>query len=456
MSNYVVMPKLGLTMESGVIIRWNKHEGDRVERGDVLLEVESDKSTVEVEAQYAGILIKQYFYEGTEIPCGDVIAVIGKQGDPFPGRPPRAHKEGTSSSPPLDIKVQPEQQAGVQGGEVKIRKAKIIASPRARRYAYERGIDLSCVSSGSGAGGRIEQRDVIAYENAVVTKSETKVSPLAQQLAVKYGVDTAFLRGSGSGGRILKEDVLYAIEKQQEENPLAGDAEPGAIHLPVSKTRAIIAQRLSKSKFTSPHFYLQLSVDMRQAVATRNEFNNLNPGKKVGWNSIFVKVVSIAFRKHPYINSSLRADTVILHQRHDIAVAAATESGLLAPVVCNCQSKTITQIEEKLRELIRKARNGKLTPVDYQNSTFTISNLGMYDIENFTAIINPPAAAILAVGKITERAVVVDHEIAVRPMINLILSCDHRVIDGAIGAAFLKEVKNILQTPLLDYFCERC
>jgi pyruvate dehydrogenase E2 component (dihydrolipoamide acetyltransferase) len=438
-------------MESGVIVGWRKEKGDRVEKGDVLVEVESDKSTVEVESQYSGTLLKQYFDEGADIPCGDVIAVIGKEGDSYPERPPRLQVENIPSATSIAAVSQPGETSR-QMETAKTQREKHIASPRARRYARERGIDLTMLPSGSGAGGRIEQRDVVSYEKLIKARSENKLSPVAQKLALESGIDVSSVKGSGPGGRILKEDVLRAIDSKRARKPEAEPISAESEEIPISRMRATIARRLSESKFTSPHYYEQLSVNMEQAIAARSKFNTENPERKVSWNSIFIKVVSIALGKHPHMNSSFRADSIILHRCHDIAVAVATENGLLTPVVRNCQLKPISEINYELVTLIEKAKCGALTPDEYENSTFTISNLGMYEIENFTAIINPPAAAILAIGKIAERPVVVEHEITIKPMLNLILSCDHRLIDGVVGAAFLKETKDTLETPLLSYF----
>jgi pyruvate dehydrogenase E2 component (dihydrolipoamide acetyltransferase) len=436
MSNNVLMPKLGLTMETGLILRWLKQEGEKVARGEGLFEVESDKSTVEVESEFSGVLLKRYYGEGVEVPCTRVIAVIGEAGEPVPDLMPA--DEG-GAEPQRTESEQPAADDAPAGGPEQ--SGRILASPRARRYAREHGVDLALIPGGSGHGGRIEEKDVRAAERSGVRPAS---SPLARKIAAREQVELAALAGSGPGGRIVKEDVLAALDG-------ASPAPGQAVTLPVSRMRSLIAERLSAAKRDIPHYTLNLSIDMTTFLETRRFYNQRHGDPLLSVNTLLVKGVSVALGRHPLLNASWGETVITLHPRIDIAVAVATESGLLTPVVRDCSAKSAGAIETELQGLIVRAREGKLLPEDYQNPTFTISNLGSYGIEHFTAIINPPAAAILAVGRIMEKPVGLDGGIVLRPLMSATLSCDHRLVDGAVGAAFLRELKDIIEKPFLGY-----
>jgi len=444
MSETIVMPKLGLTMESGVIIRWNKNEGDQVRKGDVLLEVESDKSSVEVESEYEGVLLKKYRGESDEVPCGEPIAFIGEAGEAVPEIPGSPNQV---SARKIEIKnaavEQPEQKV-----EQKNRRGRIISSPRAKRYAKQHNVEITEQITGSGTGGRIEERDVRDFLEAGKASGIGKMSPLARKVAEKRNIDLSGVSGTGPSGRVMKDDVLTAAASKQMEAPVSN--EPVKVNL--SRMRQIIAQRLSEAKANVPHFYLKSQVNMEEVIKVRKMYNSGNPEKRASLNAILMRLISSVLPKHPYLNAAWNGDSILLYPNVDIGLAVATETGLVTPVVRNCEARNIPQIEEELRVLIDKARRGKLAPEEYTNPTFTVSNLGMYGIDDFTAIINPPAAVILAIGAVKETPVGLNGEIVLKPMMNVTLSGDHRVVDGAIAAAFLKELKSVIETPALGYF----
>ena len=451
MAEMVLMPKLGLTMESGVIVKWLKNEGEAIQKGEGLIEVESDKSTVAVDAQYSGTLLKIYHHSGGEVPCGTTIAVIGEQG------------EGVPESAPASGGARPEQQsvngksmrmegstASIQGEPPPVSRPnveKIIASPRARHYARQQGIDLYSVGEGSGAGGRIEERDLLRYQERQKSL-RGKISPLAKRVAELNEIDLGVVVGSGAGGRILRDDVEKARLQNGERQQVQTEGSTPRTEIPVSRLRARIAERLSASVLTAPHYYLSLSIVVENVLAVREEINSREDGSSISFTAMLIKIVGLLLKGHPLMNSWWAEESIVLHENADIAVAVSTAEGLLAPVIRSCQKKSLRQIDTELRELISRTKRGDLQPPDYQNPTFTVSNLGMYDIESFTAIINPPASAILAIGKIIEKPIAVHGEVVVKPVMQTTLSCDHRVIDGAVGATFLGALKEAIENPL--------
>lgn len=437
MSENIIMPTLGLTMESGVILSWKKEEGDRVDPGDVLLEIESDKSTAEIESDFDGVLLKRYYQEGEEALCGEVIAVIGTPGEEVSEKP----------TPTTTEEKHPKKQDRVTAAS---RLNRVIASPRARKYAREHDVDLTAVPKGSGSNGRIEERDVVAYIKSAVEAGKEKISPVARKIAEQGKVDTAHIKGSGPAGKIVKQDVLQELKKKRKDSSDRG-ASGESVTVPLTNTRRIIAKRLGESKKSVPHYYLKIRVNMEEMIRAR-AFYHENRDKKVSLNSMLMKITAAVLEKHPYVNSSWDENGIVLHPSVNIAVAVATDSGLITPVVKNCQDKGVVQIDNELKELIGKAREGTLTPAEYSGHTITFSNLGMYGIEEFSAIINIPDAAILAVGAIIETPIGLNGEIVLKPMMSMTLSGDHRVIDGADGAEFMGELKSIIETPMLGYF----
>lgn len=451
MASIVLMPKLGLTMERGFIVKWLKNEGDSIQKGDGLIEVESDKSTVEVDAQYSGVLMKIYHHAGEEVPCGTAIAVIGAQGEEVAdisvvdgsarrkrqgARETTAQVAGSSQAEPVGSLTEQSPSGG-----------RIVASPRARRYARQQGIELAKVGIGSGPGGRIEEKDVRRYEEQT-NQSSRRIRPLAKSISELKEVDPEGTQECSEGGRILREDVESVWAHRTGLVKQEGESQPDRIEIPLSRMRGRIADRLSASVTSTPHFYLSLSINMENMLAMREEINRLREEAKISITSMLVKIVGFLMKSYPWMNLRWFEDRIILHNAVDVAVAVSTGEGLLAPVLRNCQCKSLRQIDTELKVLISKAKQGNLQQNDYQNPTFTISNLGMYGIESFTAIINPPASVILSVGRILEKPIVSRGEVVVKPIMQATLGCDHRVIDGATAAPFLTALKETIENPL--------
>jgi pyruvate dehydrogenase E2 component (dihydrolipoamide acetyltransferase) len=422
MAEKILMIALSPTMEEGTISNWVKQEGDEVSSGDVLCEVETDKATMDYEAVQEGTLLKILKGEGESAQVEAPIAIIGEKGE--------------------DIEALIQEIESQSGGDTKEAGEK----PAAKKQPGP--------PKPSAAGG---EESPITAEGP---EGRIKASPLARRLAEKYDLDLTAVRGSGPEGRIVKKDIEKAKEKGAEatEAPTgkaaAAMADFGGAQLPgkdrrtpVSRKRRIIAERLSESKYSAPHYYLRISAQVDTLVALRKEVNSRREGK-LSFNAFLLKLAAEAIKRYPQINSSWEGQEIVTFGSIDIGLAVAQPDGLITPVVKNCGNKGITAIDNELKELIEKARNNKLTPDEYNGASFSISNLGSAGIEEFTAIINPPGSAILAVGAI-QALPVFDAEGAVvsQQTMKFTLSCDHRVIDGAIGAEFLNYFKELLEQP---------
>jgi pyruvate dehydrogenase E2 component (dihydrolipoamide acetyltransferase) len=411
MAERVLMLALSPTMEKGAIVRWLKKEGDRVNSGDILCEVETDKATMEYESVQEGTLLKIVVPEGKEARVGELIAVIGKPGEdiqPVLGEAPPANaaepvQPAAAVPPPAAPVAEAAKPPETPSGHVR-------TSPLARRLADEHGLDLRAIA-GSGPGGRIVKRDI---EQAVAAKS------------------AAPMRAAGS-------------EAPAPVRPGGTDVQ----EIPVSQKRKIIAQRLAESMYSAPHFYLTVPVDMGRLLEARERLNAGRGADKISLNAFLVKFSAEALKRHPMVNSSWAGETIRVHPSADIGLAVAQPDGLIAPVARDCGRKGIVEIDAELRALIERVKANRLTPEDYAGATFTISNLGSFGIEEFTAIINPPGSAILAVGEIRRQPVVGPGDaLVIRPLMRMTLSCDHRVVDGAVGAAFLKDLKDMMEEPV--------
>ncbi|MEW6534168.1 MAG: dihydrolipoamide acetyltransferase family protein [Candidatus Auribacterota bacterium] len=412
MAEKILMVALSPTMDQGVITKWRKKQGDTVASGDVLCEVETDKATMDYESLAEGTLLKIIVDEGGKAAVGEAIAVIGDTGEDISALLAEI-KSGTSA----------------KGAE-----PSVTAEP--------------AIEPAQGAKPAPAVPETPAVQPVQTVQSGVvKASPLARKLAEKKGLDLRLIAGSGPDGRIVKRDV----EKAQ---PLAGRIPSLGMPLadenvPVSQKRRIIAERLSASKFSAPHYYLKTQVNADGLISARQSVN-LQQGKKVSFNAFLMKYIAEAIKKNTMINASWKGETIVKFGSIDIGLAVALDDGLITPVVRNCGQKGILAIEEELAALIDKARKGALTPDEYTNATFTVSNLGAYGIEEFTAIINPPGSAILAVGEIRKVPVVTENDsIAVQSVLKLTLSCDHRVIDGAVGAAFMRDLKAVIEQPVM-------
>ncbi len=456
MATTIVMPQMGYDMQEGTVVRWMKKEGEEVARGEVLAEIETDKATVEYEAFVGGVLRKIVAQEGVAIPVGDLIAVITAPDEPLPddlgisppaATPPAAQPAVASPTPQVTS-------ATSASGEVR-------ASPIARRIAREQGIDLATLT-GSGPGGRIVEADVLAAAEAkaqgaaaAMAPGGVLASPIARRLAREQGIDLAALTGSGPGGRIVEADVLAASEAASVAEPEPAQAatssteEPGGDRVDLSRMRQTIARVTGDSKRDTPHFYVSSDVDMSKAMALRADVNQAVPSEsRVSVNDLIVKACAMALQRYPKFNAFFRGDHLQMNPNVNIGIAIALESGLIVPGINGCENKTLVEIAADSRDLISRAHTGTLRNEEYSGTTFSISNLGMFDVDSFTAIIYPPHAAILAVGRVKEQPVVRDGQVVVSQMMNGTLSVDHRVADGAEAAQMLMEVKRLLENPV--------
>ena len=421
MATEVMMPKLSPTMEEGQLARWLKKEGDTVSMGEPLAEIDTDKATMEMQALTNGVLRKILINEGESAPLGQMIAIIGEPDEDISAllsKAPQAKSKPPASAPTPS--VQPEAAASAEGngrqGEVTTSapSGRLIVSPLAARMAAEAGIDLRSLS-GSGPGGRIIKRDI-----------ESAISSSA--------VGTAQAPAKARAAQPLQQADVAGASAFRDE--------------PMSQMRKTIAQRLVTSIGPVPHFFLTTEIEMDRAVEMRRSINELDPDLKISINDVIVKVVAAALIQHPQVNASFQDKVIRYYEHADIGVAVAIEDGLITPVVRAANQKSLSQIAREIRDLAERARSRELRPEEYTGATFSISNLGMLGIDEFTAVINPPEAAILAVGAATPRPVVRVGEIVVRQIMRVTMSCDHRVIDGATGARFLQTFKKILENPL--------
>jgi pyruvate dehydrogenase E2 component (dihydrolipoamide acetyltransferase) len=415
MAEIIYMPKLSDTMTEGVVAEWTKKVGDKVASGEVLAEIETDKATMEFESFFDGVLLHIGVEKGKAAPVNSVLAIIGKEGEdisallsvtPEPEIKTVAEPLMEVPAPSVPITPSPEpvttppttKTAPVVGNS----NSRVFASPLAKKIAEEKGIDIAAVA-GTGEAGRIVKRDVDHY--------------------VPYSPPTGVSQLSGPTG----------IESYTDEN--------------VSQMRKTIARRLAESKFSAPHFYLTLDIDMDNAIKARKSMNAIE-GVKISFNDIVVKAVAMSLRLHPAINSSWLGDVIRRNHHVHIGVAVAVDEGLLVPVVRFADTKGLQQIGNEVRDYAQKAKDKKLQPSDWEGNTFTISNLGMFGIEAFTAIVNPPDSCIMAVGGIKEIPVVKNGQVVPGNVMKVTLSCDHRVVDGASGAAFLQTFKNYMENPV--------
>jgi pyruvate dehydrogenase E2 component (dihydrolipoamide acetyltransferase) len=421
MDEVVLMPRLSDTMEAGVIASWNKKVGDTVKKGEVLAEIETDKATMELESYKNGTLLYVGAAKGEKILVNGLLCVIGEKGKVDVDAIIAASKGGSVSAP-----VSTPAPSSTPATAVASAPAAVISAP-------------------------------VTAAAPVVQNGRVKASPLAKKIAQEKGVDLRLLQGSGDGGRIIKADIdnykpgavpaAAAMTPAATVAAFAGSTEEGYTDLPNSQMRNVIARRLGESKFSAPHFYLTMEINMDNAMAARTQLNEISPAK-ISFNDMVVKAVALALRQHPAINASWMGDKIRRYKHIHIGIAVAIEDGLIVPVVRFADQKTLPQIAAESKELAGKAKTKKLQPNEFSGNTFTISNLGMMDIEEFTAIINPPDSAIMAVGRIKETVVRKGEGFGVSNFMKVTLSCDHRSVDGASGAAFLQTFKKYLENPI--------
>jgi pyruvate dehydrogenase E2 component (dihydrolipoamide acetyltransferase) len=413
----VRMPKMSDTMEEGVIAAWHKKVGDKVESGELMAEIETDKATMEYESYNDGTVLYLGAKSGESVAVNGILAIVGEAGADY------------------KLLIEAENQSGSEDTAEEAPKAEASPAP-----ATESKTPAATTSSDNG---------------------RIKASPLAKKLAEDKGINISEVKGSGDNGRIVKRDVENFVPTQA--TPAAAksaDAKPAqVVELPkvvgeesydefrVSQMRKTIAKRLAESKFTAPHFYLTMEINMDKAIEARNSMNEVSP-VKISFNDMVIKAAAAALRKHPQVNSSWLGDKIRVNHHIHIGVAVAVEDGLLVPVVRFADNKPLSHIAAEVKQLGAKAKSKELQPAEWEGNTFTISNLGMFGIEEFTAIINPPDACIMAVGGIKQTAIVKDGQLAIGNIMKVTMSCDHRVVDGAVGSAFLQTFKSLLEDPI--------
>jgi pyruvate dehydrogenase E2 component (dihydrolipoamide acetyltransferase) len=437
MASKVIMPKLSPTMEEGQIARWLKKEGDKVSMGEPLAEIDTDKATMEMQALGEGVLRKILINEGESAPLGQLIAIIAEPNEDIAS----LLNEGASIAPAPSKQEQPKAEAASAG-----------AAPT---QVSEQG-NVGKESRASAGNGSQAQASAGAAARLIV-------SPLAARMAAEAGIDLRSLQGSGPGGRIIKKDIEAALSQpkgataaqtfprvvetkrfQQSAVPLASPYRDE----PATEIRKTIAKRLVTSLGPIPHFFLTTEIEMDRAAEMRRGINALDPDLKISINDIIIKVAATALIQHPQVNASFQDKFIRYYERADVGVAVAIEDGLITPVIRAADQKSLSDIASEVRELAERARSRKLKPEEYTGASFSISNLGMFGIDEFTAVINPPEGAILAIGAMTPKPVVRDNEVVVRQIMRVTMSCDHRVVDGATGAKFLQTFKKILENPL--------
>lgn len=461
MAKDVYMPALGMNQETGTLLRWLKAEGDVVKKGEPLMEVATDKTDVEIEATADGVLGNVTAHEGDEIPVGQVIAqLLGPDEKPAPARAEVAPaKDAPTKESPAKVETQTKPTNGSR--DTAESSPTLPISPVAARVAAEHGVDVSRIQP---AGNRIQKEDVLAYVAAQGTGDTAQrspggklipASPKARRMALEAGLDLAVVSGSGPDGAVLAGDVAAALESTIEASH---PTEPAATRdaatalaesrvLPMSRMWKVMAQRLTESWTTVPHFYLTREVEATRLIAWRKDLQS-RMDVKITYSDLLVKLTAGALRKNPRVNAAWHNGEIVENAGVHIGLAVAVEDGLLVPVLRNADQLGLGGLALRRAELVEAAQGGKLALADLQGGTFTISNLGMFGVDQFNAIVNPPQAGILAVGRMAEKVVAVDGAPAVRTMMTLTLSCDHRIVDGARAAQFLDTLAGYLEEPL--------
>ncbi len=415
------MPKLSDTMTEGVVAEWHKKVGDEVKSGELLAEIETDKATMEFESFQDGVLLHIGVDKGKSAPVDSILAILGEKGEDVEKILKEDNESAAKEEPKEEKKTEP-------AGEEPKKEAATAAPEKSAAPVAEKTKESARPAAAP-----------ILSDNG---SERVKASPLARKLAEDRGINMNVLRGTGEGGRIVKRDIenyrgaaIAGVESYEDRE--------------VSQMRKTIARRLSESKFEAPHFYLTIEMDMEPAVAARESINAAIKPAKISFNDLVVKAAAMALRKHPQVNASWHGDYMRFNKHIHVGVAVAVDEGLLVPVVRFADGKTLTQIGDEVRDFAVKARNKKLQPQDWEGNTFTISNLGMFGIDEFTAIINPPDACIMAVGAIVDKPVVKNGQVVPGKTMKVTLSCDHRIVDGAVGSAFLQTFRTYMENPVV-------
>ena len=424
MAEIVRMPKMSDTMTEGVVAKWHKKIGDSIKSGELVAEIETDKATMEFESYQEGVLLYRGVEEGKAAPVDGILAIIGKAGEDYKAL------------------------LATENAKVSTAAAeKTVAVPEAKKETAPQVPKVEAVATSSPIAAPSPKPSV----NVTSSDDRMKASPLARRLANEKGVDLSKVIGSGNDGRIVKRDIDWfkpGMSVQSGSGFSPAITEENYEEVAVSQMRKTIAKRLAESKFTAPHFYLTIEIDMDNAISARESINAVT-GSKVSFNDLVIKAVAAGLRQHPKVNSSWLGDRIRINHHVHIGVAVAVEDGLLVPVVRFADSKTLRDINTEVKSLVQRAKEKKLQPSDWEGNTFTISNLGMFGIDEFTAIINPPDACILAIGGIQQKPVVKNNQVVPGNVMKVTLSCDHRVVDGASGSEFLRTVKGLLENPVI-------
>ena len=423
MAEIVRMPKLSDTMTEGVVAEWHKKVGESIESGDLLADIETDKATMEFESFQEGVLLHIGVEKGQTAPVDSILAILGEEGEDVTALLKEAEKE-------VEVTEKEEEQS--QDAKPVVEKPSAPVAP--------------VVSAPAPKPAPIAQQTVAASNfpsTASISSQEIKASPLAKKLAEERGINLRLVKGTGTEGRIIKRD----IDNFQGRSGISGVE--SFSDAPVSQMRKVIAQRLAESKFSAPHFYLTVQIDVDNAMAARKSINESISPAKISFNDLVVKAVAVSLKDNPKVNASWYGDFIRYNDHVHIGVAVAVDEGLLVPVVRFADEKPLTQIGAEVKEFAQRAKDKKLQPEDWEGNTFTISNLGMFGIDEFTAIVNPPDSCILAVGGIQQTPVVKAGQVVPGNVMKVTLSCDHRVVDGAVGSAFLNSFKNYLENPVL-------
>ena len=419
MAEIVRMPKLSDTMKEGVVAEWHKKVGDNIESGELLAEIETDKATMEFESFQEGVLLHIGVEKGQTAPVDSILAILGEKGEDVT----KLIKEEKVSEPESAEKEVPKPSSAPTPTPVEVKPVTLASVTHQTTQNSSSNKPFPTLDS--------------------LNSLKTKASPLAKKLAEERGVNLKFVIGTGTDGRIVKRDIdtfqVSSTVKEQES----------FVDEPVSQMRKVIAQRLAESKFSAPHFYLTVSINMENSIEARKAINNAINPSKISFNDLVVKAAAVSLKDHPKVNASWFGDFIRYNDHVHIGVAVAVDEGLLVPVVRFTNEKSLTQIGQEVKLLAQKAKDKKLQPEEWEGNTFTISNLGMFGIDEFTAIVNPPDACILAIGGIKQVPLVKNGEIVPGNIMKVTLSCDHRVVDGALGSAFLNSFKNYLENPVL-------
>lgn len=435
MAEKIIMPKQGLQMTEGTITKWLVKEGDKVEIGQPLFEMETDKNTIQIDSTAAGEVLKLVAKEDETVPITETIAIVGKKGEDFADLLPKKEEKKPEPAPAPAapaapaVKAAPAAPAADDVTPIALEGGRIFVTPRAKMTAERKNLDYKTVK-GTGPSGLIIERDVLAA-------AAVKASPVAKAIAARKGVSVTTVTGTGENGKIVKHDILSGDANLAREDKV----------IPISGMRKVIADNMMNSVQSMAHAYHKVAVDMSQAKLIRAAFKKAE--KKVSFNDIIIMALGRALQEHPRMNALVEDGKITEKGSINIGIAVAVDNGLIVPTVRDVQNMTLGEIHDESARLIAKTKAGGLKKEDYSGGTFTVSNLGMFGIDEFTAIVNPPQVGILAVGAMTDTPVVRDGQIVVRPMMNLILTYDHRVIDGAPAAQFLSRLKELLENPYL-------